>query len=49
MEGHDGQSIAIVPSANIILVRMGLTPGNLGYKPQPLLKKVLDVLKPVRT
>jgi hypothetical protein len=49
MEGHDGQSIAIVPSANVILVRMGLTPGNLRYQPQPLLKKVLDVLKPVRT
>jgi hypothetical protein len=42
MLGHDGQSVAIVPSANLVMVRLGLTPGWLDYKPQILLKKVLD-------
>lgn len=49
MLGHDGQSIAIVPSANLVVVRMGLTPGRLGYRPQIMLKKILDALVPVRT
>lgn len=40
--GHDGQTIAIVPSANLVLVRMGLTPSWLHYRPQRLLKAVLD-------
>ncbi|WFU07575.1 serine hydrolase [Rhizobium sp. CB3090] len=43
MLGHDGQSVAIVPSANLVLVRMGLTPGWLDYKPQILLKRILDI------
>jgi CubicO group peptidase (beta-lactamase class C family) len=49
MLGHDGQSVAIVPSANLVVVRMGLTPGNLGYRPQILLKKILEALTPVKT
>jgi CubicO group peptidase (beta-lactamase class C family) len=49
MQGHDGQTIAIVPSANVIVVRLGLTPANLGYRPQLLVKKVLDALTPVKT
>ncbi|MCM2294196.1 beta-lactamase family protein [Allorhizobium sp. BGMRC 0089] len=40
-EGHDGQSIAIVPSHKLIVLRMGLTPSSRGYLPQPLLKAVL--------
>ncbi|WFU03892.1 serine hydrolase [Rhizobium sp. CB3171] len=44
MLGHDGQSVAIVPSANLVLVRMGLTPGWLDYKPQILLKRILDII-----
>ncbi len=44
LEGHDGQSMAIVPSANLVFVRMGLTPSYLGYKPQVLLKQVLAAL-----
>ncbi len=42
LEGHDGQSMAIVPSLNLVLLRMGLTPDYLGYKPQLLLKKIAD-------
>lgn len=36
MLGHDGQSVAVVPSRNLVVVRMGLTPSSLGYKPQAL-------------
>ncbi len=34
--GHDGQSVAISPSHGLVVVRMGLTPSKLGYKPQGL-------------
>jgi CubicO group peptidase (beta-lactamase class C family) len=44
LEGHDGQSMAIVPSADLVFVRMGLTPGRLGYKPQLMLKELLAAL-----
>ncbi|TCU40212.1 serine hydrolase domain-containing protein [Rhizobium azibense] len=44
LEGHDGQSVAIVPSADLVFVRMGLTPGRLGYKPQVMLKELLAAL-----
>lgn len=49
MLGHDGQSIAIVPSANLVVVRLGLTPGVLGYRPQILLKEILDAVIPANT
>jgi CubicO group peptidase (beta-lactamase class C family) len=42
--GHDGQSIAIVPSRQLVLLRMGLTPARMGYQPQALLKDVLATL-----
>jgi CubicO group peptidase (beta-lactamase class C family) len=42
MEGHDGQSIAIIPSRELAVVRLGLTPGLDHYQPQPLVKAVLD-------
>lgn len=44
MEGHDGQSVAIVPSADLVVVRLGLTPIWLGYHPQKLVKEILKVL-----
>jgi CubicO group peptidase (beta-lactamase class C family) len=44
LEGHDGQSVAIVPSANLVFVRLGLTPVRFGYKPQVLLKQILAAL-----
>jgi CubicO group peptidase (beta-lactamase class C family) len=44
LEGHDGQSVAVVPSANLVFVRLGLTPGRFGYKPQVLLKQILAAL-----
>lgn len=44
-QGHDGQTIAIVPSLKLIVLRMGLTPMRLGYKPQTLLKAVVDATR----
>jgi len=44
LEGHDGQSIAIVPSQQLVVIRMGLTPHRLGYRPQALLAEVLKVV-----
>jgi CubicO group peptidase (beta-lactamase class C family) len=43
--GHDGQSIAVIRSRQLIVVRMGLTPESLGYTTQPLVKAVLEALK----
>ena len=34
MQGHDGQIVAIIPSKKLVVVRLGLTPCKLGYKPQ---------------
>jgi CubicO group peptidase (beta-lactamase class C family) len=45
MEGHDGQSIAIIPSRKLAVVRLGLTPAFDHYQPQPLIKAILDATK----
>jgi CubicO group peptidase (beta-lactamase class C family) len=45
MLGHAGQSIAIVPSRGLVVLRMGLTPSRLGYRPEPLLAAVLAALE----
>lgn len=45
MQGHDGQTVAIVPSANLVVVRMGLTPSKLHYKPQAMLSALVAALK----
>ena len=42
MEGHDGQSIAVIPSRGVLVLRMGLTPASDHYLPQPLVRAVLD-------
>lgn len=41
MLGHDGQSIAVVPSRGLVVVRLGLTPSEMGYQPQALLQAVI--------
>lgn len=46
MLGHDGQSIALVPSRELAVLRLGLTPSRLGWKPQALLREVLRTLPP---
>lgn len=45
MLGHDGQSIAIVPSRDLVVVRLGLTPDRLHYHPQVLLASVIKALE----
>jgi CubicO group peptidase (beta-lactamase class C family) len=45
MEGHDGQSIAIIPSRELAVVRLGLTPALDHYQPQPLIKAILEATK----
>ena len=44
MSGHDGQTVAIIPSRQLVVVRLGLTPSRLGYQPQALLAKLVHVL-----
>jgi CubicO group peptidase (beta-lactamase class C family) len=34
--GYDGQAIAVIPSLQLALVRLGITPSKLGFKLQPL-------------
>ncbi|MHA4866463.1 serine hydrolase domain-containing protein [Duganella sp. PWIR1] len=46
MEGHDGQSIAIIPSQQLVVVRLGLTPHRLLYQPQALVAAVVKALQP---
>jgi hypothetical protein len=36
--------MAIVPSANLVVVRLGLTPSWLKYRPQALVRDVLAAL-----
>jgi CubicO group peptidase (beta-lactamase class C family) len=42
--GHDGQSMAIIPSAGMVVLRMGLTPSKLGYQPQPIVAALVNLL-----
>ncbi|MCB1382335.1 MAG: serine hydrolase [Notoacmeibacter sp.] len=45
MRGHDGQTITIMPSLNLIVLRMGLTPSKLKYQPQGLVEAVVRHLR----
>jgi CubicO group peptidase (beta-lactamase class C family) len=42
MEGHDGQSTAIIPSREMVIVRLGLTPSRDHYQPEPLIRALLN-------
>jgi CubicO group peptidase (beta-lactamase class C family) len=42
--GHDGQTMTIIPSRRLIVLRMGLTPTILAYKPQGLVAAVVRAL-----
>ncbi|MGQ2909095.1 MAG: serine hydrolase domain-containing protein [Aliihoeflea sp.] len=37
LRGHDGQSMAIIPSSGLIVLRLGLTPSSLDYSPAPMI------------
>lgn len=45
LEGHDGQTVAILPSSGLVVVRMGLTPSKLGYRPQQMVAALASILK----
>lgn len=45
MLGHDGQSIAVVPSQRLAVIRLGLTPGDLGYRPQAMVAALARALE----
>lgn len=44
MLGHDGQSVAIIPSRDLVVVRLGLTPLREHYRPQLLVRALLRAL-----
>lgn len=41
LSGHDGQTVTVIRSRQLVIVRMGLTPHATGYSPQPLIKAIL--------
>ena len=48
MEGHDGQSTAIIPSRQLVVVRLGLTPVRDRYTPQRLVQALLEATQILR-
>ncbi len=44
--GYDGQTVTVIPSARMVVVRMGLTPDRFGYRPQRLVAALLKALGP---
>jgi CubicO group peptidase (beta-lactamase class C family) len=44
LEGHDGQFIAVIASRELVVVRLGLTPVRMHYRPQPLVRALLLAL-----
>ncbi len=45
MTGHDGQYVAIIPSKQLVILRMGLTPSRDHYQPEALVQAVLRALR----
>ena len=43
--GHDGQSMAMIPSKGLVVLRMGLTPSKLGWKSQALVEALVRSLE----
>jgi CubicO group peptidase (beta-lactamase class C family) len=44
MTGHDGQYVAVIPSKQLVILRMGLTPSRERYQPEPLVQAVLGAV-----
>jgi CubicO group peptidase (beta-lactamase class C family) len=44
MEGHDGQTVTIIPSEQLVVVRLGLTPAKLNYRPQAMVGALVKAL-----
>jgi CubicO group peptidase (beta-lactamase class C family) len=45
MMGHDGQYVAVIPSRELVVVRLGLTPAREEYRPQPLIHALLEAIR----
>jgi len=45
MSGHDGQTVAIIPSKQLVILRMGLTPEREHYQPEALVRAVLGAVR----
>ncbi|MCY1669250.1 serine hydrolase domain-containing protein [Rhizobium sp. SL86] len=45
LQGHDGQSVTVIPSEGIVIVRLGLSPWWTGYSPSALSKEVVKTLR----
>lgn len=45
MLGHDGQTTTIIPSEGLVVVRLGLTPSDAGYKPQAMVEALVEALR----
>ena len=43
LSGHDGQTVAVIRSRQLVIVRLGLTPYAAHYSPQRLIQAVLEV------
>lgn len=41
LQGHDGQTITVIPATRTVILRMGLTPRKLDYSPNALVAAVL--------
>jgi CubicO group peptidase (beta-lactamase class C family) len=48
LEGHDGQSMAVIRSRQLVIVRLGITPSRDHYQPDPLVKSILGALNQSR-
>lgn len=46
MSGHDGQSVCVIKSRQLLIVRLGLTPDADGYTAQRLVQAVLHATQP---
>lgn len=44
--GYDGQTTTVIPSLNMVVVRMGLTPDRENYRPQHLVAALIKALAP---
>ena len=43
LQGHDGQTIDVMPSLDLAVVRLGLTPRRTGYDVVPLVREIVKV------
>src|SRR5690606_7870454 len=43
LQGHDGQTITVIPSLDLAVVRLGLTPRRDGYDPLRLVQEIVGL------